>query len=268
MFGAGRRRTRRTRSAPRTWRGGAAALTAGLVLVGATACGGGERAGGGDDGAKGASPAGGTSAPATGAAPGLAPLTERQLTAASLTDGERIGEYTASEYALGAPLGEDYTADPAGCQPLVSLARGATAFDPVAEVHRKVDIPDEMLGLTVSVQLRSYAGQGATGVLKALRTAGRDCAGGFTEDRALARAKYLKAEPAKAPDVGDEAVAYRFTILDVKGKLKLYEYLTVVRSGSTTLSFRAEITGTEDVGGVPDEIVRTQWRKFRSTGKA
>ncbi|MFD8968456.1 hypothetical protein ACFV0C_26285 [Streptomyces sp. NPDC059568] len=247
------------------------ALAAGLVLVGVTACSGGERTDGGDDDGKGVSKGGskpgGSSASATGAATGSAPLTEEQLTAASLTDGERIGRYTASEYALGAPLGEDYTAEPAVCQPLVSLARGATAFDPVAEVHRKVDIPDEMLGLTVSVQLRSYAAQGATGVLKALRTAGRDCAGGFTEDRALARAKYLKAEPAEAPDVGDEAAAYRFTILDVKGELKLYEYLTVVRSGSTTLSFRAEITGTEDVGGVSDEIVQTQWQKFRAAGK-
>ncbi|WP_066955860.1 hypothetical protein [Streptomyces lushanensis] len=244
------------------------ALAAGLVLVGATACSGGGRADGDDGGGKSAGRPGGSSAPATGAATGPPPLSEERLTAASLTDGERIGRYTASEYALGAPLGEDYTAEPAVCQPLVSLARGATAFDPAAEVHRKADIPDEMLGLTVSVQLRSYAAQDAAGVMKALRTAGRDCAGGFTEERALARARYLKAEPAEAPEVGDEAVAYRFTILDVKGKLKLYEYLTVVRSGSTTLSFRAEITGTEDVGGVPEEIVQAQWQKFRSIGKA
>ncbi|MFF3750735.1 hypothetical protein ACFYYH_09775 [Streptomyces sp. NPDC002018] len=264
MVGAGGRWARR----PRRSRHGAVALAAALVLAGATACGGDGGDGGGDDDGKGARTTGRPSAPAGGgAATGPAPLTGEQLTAASLTDGERIGAYTVSDYALGAPLGEDYTAEPAVCQPLVSLAAGATAFDPAAEVHRKVDIPDEMLGLTVSVQLRSYAAQGATGVMKALRAAGRECADGFTEDRALARAKYLAVEPAGAPDVGDEATAYRFTILDVKGELKLYEYLTVVRSGSTTLSFRAEITGTEDVGGVPDEIVRAQWQTFRSAGK-
>lgn len=261
MIGAGKRRMRRARLARRSL----GAVAAGFVLFGVVACSGDERSGGpGDDGKGGT----GDKPSAAASATGPAPLTEDRLTAASLTDGERIGEYTVSEYALGAPLGEDYTAEPAVCQPLVSLAKGATAFDPVAEVHRKADIADEMLGLTVSVQLRSYAARDATGVMTALGTAGRECAGGFTEDRALARATYLKAEPVKAPDVGDEARAYRFTILDVKGKLKLYEYLTVVRSGSTTLSFRAEITGTKDVGGVPDEIVQAQWQKFLAAGEA
>ncbi|MFJ6186407.1 hypothetical protein [Streptomyces sp. NPDC092295] len=254
MFEAGKRRARRTRR-------GLGAVAAGLVLAGAAACGGdGQDADDGKDG----KPSGRTAGKPTATASGPAPLTEDRLTAASLTDGERIGAYTASEYALGAPLGDDYTADPAVCQPLVSLAEGATAFDPVAEVQRKADIPDELLGLTVSVQLRSYAAPDAAGVMKALGTAGRECAGGFTEDRALAKATYLKVEPAGAPDVGDEARAYRLTLLDVKGTLKLYEYLTVVRSGSTTLSFRAEITGTKDVGGVPDEIIQAQWQKFRA----
>ncbi|MEV6425494.1 hypothetical protein [Streptomyces sp. NPDC051662] len=256
MFGAGKRSARR----------GLGAVAAGLVLVGVAACGGdGQSADDGKDGKANGKASGNPAGKPSGAASatGPAPLTEDRLTAASLTDGERIGAYTASEYALGGPLGDDYTAEPAVCQPLVSLASGATAFDPVAEVQRKADIPDEMLGLTVSVQLRSYTARDATGVMKALATAGRECAGGFTEDRALARATYLKVEPATAPDVGDEARAYRFTILDVKGTLKLYEYLTVIRSGSTTLSFRAEITGTKDVGGVPDEIVRAQWQKFR-----
>ncbi|QXE34387.1 hypothetical protein KQY30_08865 [Streptomyces sp. GMY02] len=259
MFGATRSRLRRVRH-------GVTAVAVGLVLLGASACSSGDQQGDDADGKNtGARNGGATGKPS---AAGPAPLTKEQLTAASLTDGEKIGRYTVSDYALGAPLGEDYTAEPAVCQPLVSLAPGATAFDPAAEVHRKADVPDEMLGLTVSVQLRSYAAQGATGVLKALRTAGKECAGGFTEDRALARAKYLRVEPAEAPGLGDEATAYRFTILDVKGTLKLYEYLTVVRSGSTTLSFRAEIPGTEDVGGVPDEIVRAQWQKFQAAAKA
>ncbi|MEW2083001.1 hypothetical protein [Streptomyces sp. NPDC005283] len=189
-------------------------------------------------------------------------LTEARLKAVSFTDGEKVGTYTASEFTLGAPLGEDYTADPAVCQPLVSLAKGSTSHDPAAEVNRQVDVPDEMAGLGVAVQLRSYANGEAAAVMKALGTAGTRCAGGFTEERAIARAKYLKVEPAEAPAFGDEAKAFRFTILDVKGKLKLYEYLTIVRSGSTTLSFRAEIIGTKDVGGVPEEIMKAQWEKF------
>nr|WSZ98785.1 hypothetical protein OH820_26790 [Streptomyces sp. NBC_00857] len=266
MFGTGQKNRR--------WRVALAAVS-GVVLVGSAGCGSGddgESGRDGQDGRSGDTPSASATATPSATAPsatapsasGPAPLGKARLTALSFADGERIGRYTASDYALGAPLGENYTAEPAVCRPLVSLAEGATPFDPAAEVHRKVDVEDEMLGITVSVQLRSYAAEGATGVMRALRTAGRDCAGGFTEDRAMARAKYLTVEPAQAPDVGDEAAAYRFTILDVKGKLKLYEYLTVVRSGSTTLSFRAEITGTKDVGGVPDEIVQTQWRKFRA----
>lgn len=192
---------------------------------------------------------------------------EARLKAASFTDGEKVGTYTASEYVLDGPLGDAYTAVPDGCQPLVSLSGEVSDPDPAAEIQRKVDVPDEMLGVTVDVTLRSYASDGAATVMKALDKAGRDCAGGFTEQRAVAAAKYLKAEPAKAPAFAaeaDEAKAYRFTILDVKGQQKLYEYLTVVRSGSTTLSFRAEITSTEDIGGVPPEVMAAQWAKFRA----
>ncbi|QIQ02394.1 hypothetical protein [Streptomyces liangshanensis] len=194
---------------------------------------------------------------------GPPPRTERQLTAAALSDGERAGAYTVSTYPLGGPLDTDYTAEPAACQPLVSLAPAVSGFRPAAEVGRQAENPAETLGVTVDIQLRSYAGQGAARVMKALTTAGRTCAGGFTEDRlSLVRAKYLAVEAVAAPRLGDSSAAYRFTILDVRGKKKLYEYLTVVRSGSTTLSFRAEVTGTQDVGAVPADVIRAQWAKF------
>ncbi|MFD6993574.1 hypothetical protein [Streptomyces sp. NPDC059943] len=277
MFGAGnegrpggrRARLRRT----------AALALVGAVLTGAAACGGDEKGdgdkGGQETGADGKAPA---SSPAaepgdsgdsagSGGTGGTGALSQRDLTALAFTDGEKIGKYTAGEFTLGAPLGEDYTADPATCQPLVSLAKGATAFDPASEVHRNVDVAEEMLGTTVAVQLRSYNGDGAAGVMKALATAGKECAGGFVENRAVAKGQYLKVESAKAPDHGDEARAYRFTILDVKGTLKLYEYLTVVRSGTTTLSFRADITDTKDIGKVPDEVITAQWKKFEAGSK-
>ncbi|MFE7774838.1 hypothetical protein ACFU5O_13210 [Streptomyces sp. NPDC057445] len=264
MFGAGSQESQGKRSGwargaarpERLIRRAAAVALAGAVLTGTAACGGSDDDRPGDKGTRGTAP---TKAPGA-AVPGA--LTEQQLTAVAFTDGEKVGRYTASDYTLGAPLGEDYRADPAGCQPLVSLAEGATPYTPAAEVHRKVDVPDEMTGTTVAVQLRSYGTKAATEVMKALGKAGKECAGGFTEIRAIAKAKYLKVEPAKAPAVGDESKAYRFTILDVKGKLKLYEYLTVVRSGSTTLSFRAEITDTKDIGGVPEEVITAQWEKF------
>jgi hypothetical protein len=249
MFGAGNQCGRRR----------AVALLVAVVLGGVSACGGSDDKGGkgGDADDK---PSASASAPKA--------LTEAQLKAVSFTDGEKIGPYTASEFTLGAPLGEDYTADPAVCQPLVSLAEGATAHDPAAEVNREVDVADEMAGIGVAVQLRSYAKGEAAAVMKALAAAGAQCAGGFVEERAIAKAKYLKVEPAKAPAFGDEAKAYRFTILDVKGKLKLYEYLTVVRSGSTTLSFRADFLGTKDIGAVPAEVMTAQWEKFEAGRKS
>lgn len=249
MFGVGIQRGQ--------WRRAAAVTMAVATTLGATACSSdksGPSGPGKDD-----KPSAAASAPKA--------LTEAQLKAASFTDGQSVGRYTASEYTLDGPLGDAYTADPAVCQPLVSLAGGVSDHDPAAQVQRRVDVPDEMLGITVDVTLRSYADGEAADVMKALDTAGRECAGGFTEDRALASAKYLKVEPAEAPGFAaeaDEAKAFRFTLLDVKGKLKLYEYLTVVRSGSTTLAFRGEITGTKDIGGIPQDIMTAQWTTFRS----
>lgn len=282
MFGAGNQgRSGGRRARPRRV---AALALVGAVLTGAAACGGGG-GGTGDSGKSGketgadgkpsaSTPAddageGGESgdAPDPAGSGGTGALSRRDLTALAFTDGEKIGKYTAGEFTLGAPLGEDYTADPATCQPLVSLAKGATAFDPVSEVHRNVDVAEEMLGTTVAVQLRSYNGDGAASVMKALGAAGKACAGGFVENRAVAKGQYLKVEPVKAPDHGDEAQAYRFTILDVKGTLKLYEYLTVVRSGTTTLSFRADITDTKDIGKVPEEVITAQWKKFEAGAK-
>ncbi|MGW0563793.1 hypothetical protein ACWDZ4_25075 [Streptomyces sp. NPDC003016] len=261
MFGAGKQgRLRR----------GAALAMGGVLFAGAVACGGdgGGGGGGGDDGQDDKKPGG--RAGTTASARGPKVLTEAQLTAASFTDGETVGGYTASELTLGAPHGDDYTADPAVCQPLVSLAADVTDYDLRTEVSRKVDDPGATLGLTVDVQLRSYGDGDAARVMKDLDKAGKECAGGFSEERAVARGTYLEAEPVEAPGFGagaDEAEAYRFTILDAKRKLKLHEYLTVVRSGSATLSFRADIPGTEDAkdtGGVPREVLDAQWAKFRA----
>ncbi|MEU9092714.1 hypothetical protein [Streptomyces sp. NPDC048428] len=246
------------------WRRVAVIGIAATMALGVSACGGDEDNAGGAAGPAGSDKD--SKASAKPSAPGAAD--GARLKAASFTDGEKVGRYTASEYVVGGPLGDGYTAAPAGCQPLVSLAGEVGDPDPAAQVQRQVDVPDEMLGLTVDVTLRSYVNGGAATVMKALDKAGRDCAGGFTEQRVVAAAKYLKVEPAEAPAFAaeaDGAKAYRFTILDVKGKEKLYEYLTVVRSGSTTLAFRAEIISTKDIGGVPSEVMAAQWAKFRAT---
>ncbi|MFE2021995.1 hypothetical protein ACFW9O_28540 [Streptomyces sp. NPDC059499] len=226
-----------------------------VTLIGVTGCGDGD---GGNDKA-GKSPAPSSSAPAA--------LTKAQLEAVAFTDGEKAGAYTANEYALDGLLSDGYTATPAVCQPLVSLAGDVGDHEPAAQVQRRVDVPDQMLGVMVDVTLRSYGNGEAAKVMQSLRKAGRACAGGLVEERAIARARYVKVEPTGLPafaDEADEASAYRFTILDVKDRTKLYEYLTVVRAGSTTLAFRGEVLDTKDIGGVPQDIMAAQWKKFRA----
>ncbi|MET7369980.1 hypothetical protein ABZS61_29730 [Streptomyces sp. NPDC005566] len=227
-----------------------------VTLLGVTGCG--DSGDGGDDKAG--------KSPAPSAAPAAA-LTEAELKAVAFTDGEKVGAYTAHEYVLDGLLSDGYTATPAVCQPLVSLAGDVSDHDPAAQVQRRVEVPDEMLGVMVDVTLRSYGNGGAEKVMQSLRKAGRACAGGLTEERAIARARYVKVEPTGLPafaDEADEARAYRFTLLDVKDRTKLYEYLTVVRVGSTTLAFRGEALDTKDIGGVPQDIMAAQWKKFRA----
>lgn len=248
MFGAGNRRA--------GWRSAAATGCAVVTLLGVTGCGDG---GGGDDKAG--------KSPAPSPSEGPAALTEAQLEAVAFTDGEKAGVYTADEYVMDGLLSDGYTATPAVCQPLVSLAGDVSDHEPAAQVQRRVDVPDEMLGVMVDVTLRSYRNGEAAKVMQSLRKAGRACAGGLMEERAIARARYVKVEPTGLPAFAaeaDEARAYRFTILDVKDRTKLYEYLTVVRAGSTTLAFRGEVLDTKDIGGVPQDIMTAQWKKFRA----
>ncbi|MFE1438483.1 hypothetical protein [Streptomyces sp. NPDC058739] len=183
---------------------------------------------------------------------GPKPLTKGQLLAAVLVEGD-VGAYTSEQtYDDEGPVGDLYTARPEVCQPLVSLA--------------DVSDSDAEPGVFVDLQLRSYTAEDATAVMKALGKAGESCADGFTEERVFVDAEVLRVETLRAPAAGDEAHAFRITTQDVKNdSLKLYEYLTVVRSGSTTLSFRAYVLGTEDVGGVPQDAVDARWEKYRRT---
>ncbi|MFF0742040.1 hypothetical protein ACFYVL_16740 [Streptomyces sp. NPDC004111] len=203
--------------------------------------------------------------PAPAAAP--QPLSQTALNARAFAPGEQAGPYRTTEYTVsGSPPSDEYTAAPALCQPLVGL-RSAEG-GPHSQVHRRLADPARPQGADVAVQLRSYRPGGAAGVMAALRTAGEKCKGGFTENRGRAgaapvAARYTAVEKLPAPaGTGDEAQAYRLAVREVRGTGTAYEYLTVVRTGATTLSFRAETLGTADLGGVPKEIVDAQWEKW------
>ncbi|MET9323439.1 hypothetical protein ABZX75_25090 [Streptomyces sp. NPDC003038] len=182
-----------------------------------------------------------------------------QLKTLVLSPGEKAGRYEADEPLLDEPMSELFDAEPAACTPLTSLgAAGHTA-----QAYAKTSVPGEWQAVGTDILLRSYQGGGAAAATKSLAEAGRRCAGGYTEDRALAEAKVLAVEPVEAPAFGDEALAYRIVLQDVKDKdITLYRYLTVIRSGSVTLSFRSNAIDTKDFGGVPREVVAAQWEKF------
>ncbi|MCX5611834.1 hypothetical protein OHB39_30370 [Streptomyces sp. NBC_00047] len=188
-----------------------------------------------------------------------------QLKAFALAPGDKAGPYEATEPLLDEPMSELYEAKPEECGPLTSLGKAGHT----AQAYAKTGVPGEWQAVGTDILLRSYKDGGSAAAMKALAEAGRQCAGGYTEDRALAEGKVLKVEPVKAPALGDEALAYRIVVQDVKDKdISLYKYLTVIRSGPVTLSFRSDAIDTKDFGGVPAEVVTAQWEKFAKASGA
>lgn len=252
---------------------GLAGLTLIPVLGLTAACGGGSDEG--DDGGT-PSPASGASTPSDGSDPdggdpkGSA-LSQAALERAALEAGEEAAGFRVGKPAMDVPSYDymEYRAKPADCQPLVGLAKGAWEIDPAAEANRRVDLDGKDLGASVDIQLRSYAPGDAERVLDGLRTAGEKCANGFTEDRSLAEGPYLAVVEGPTPKPGpgvDDSATYRMSIQDVKDeKIVFIEYLTVVRSGDTTLAFRLKPLDQRDYAGVPAELIDAQIQRYVET---
>ncbi|MEU8773860.1 hypothetical protein [Streptomyces sp. NPDC048606] len=251
--------------------GGAARRVAGFAvgaaLVAATAgCAGGSEPAAAGAPATPAAAGGGASAAASPSAPASpspvgtpGPAADR-LKELLVAPATRIGRYQVSEPVLDEPFSEMYEAVPVVCTPLSTLSKAGHT----AQAYGTVLVPEKPLEVGTAILLRSYPHEtAARAALASLAEAGRQCAGGYTEDRALAEAKVLRVEEVKAPAIGDEARAYRIVTQDLKDeKISLYQYLTVVRTGSVTLSFDSSIIATHDFGGVPQEIVTAQWKKL------
>ncbi|MDJ0383823.1 hypothetical protein [Streptomyces sp. G-G2] len=237
-----------------TVRRASGAAVAALLLVAATACGGGHQEDK-ETGVPAPRAAAASTPPPAPPGPGAA-----RLKALALAPGEKAGKYEAGEPVLDEPMNESYEAVPAVCLPLTSLGGAGHT----AQAYAKTGVPGELRDVGTDILLRSYKDGAAAGAaLASLTDAGERCAGGYTEDRMLAEGKVLRVEPVAPPGVGDEARAYRIVVQDVKDKdIKLYKYLTVIRSGAVTLSFRSDILDIKDFGGVPPEIVTAQWAKF------
>ncbi|MGW0394345.1 hypothetical protein ACWDYJ_26350 [Streptomyces sp. NPDC003042] len=239
----------------------AVAVMGAALLAGTAACAdGGKAAAGTGEGAS-AAPAGASASPSpspsVAGTPGPGTDLLKQL---ALAPGTEAGRYEVSEPLLDEPFNELYEAAPALCQPLTSLGKAGHT----GQAYAALRVPGEFQEIDTDILLRSYKDGAAAGaVMKSLAEAGKQCAGGYTEDRALVEAKVLRVEPVQAPALGDEAQAYRIVVRDVKNEnISLYRYLTLVRSGSVTLSFYSDILDLKDFGGVPREVVTAQWEKF------
>ncbi|MCX5151899.1 hypothetical protein OHB36_34990 [Streptomyces sp. NBC_00320] len=232
-------------------RAAGAVIGAAALLAGTAGC-----SGPATEGAAAGAPTGSAVASPAGApGPGVERLKELVV-----AEGEKFGPYEVTEPLLDEPMSELYEARPAGCLPLTSLGKAGHT----AQAYAKASVPGRFQAVGTEILLRSYRDAGAAAAaVKSLADAGGRCAGGYTEDRALAEAKVLKVEAVQAPALGDEARAYRIVTQDVKDPgISLYKYLTLVRSGAVTLAFRSDVIDTKDFGGVPQEIVAGQWEKF------
>ncbi|MGW0365196.1 hypothetical protein [Streptomyces sp. NPDC002990] len=246
----------------KTWRAAAATV----ALAGVAGCGGsGSKPPVEDKATASASGSPGAGTDAGAGAVGSAGPGVEQLKAFALAPGDKAGQYEAAEPFLDEPMNEIYDAQPAACQPLTSLGKAGHT----AQAYTKTNVPGDWQAVGTDILLRSYRDGGAASAMKSLAEAGRQCAGGYTEERGVVEGKVLTVEPVEAPALGDEALAYGIVVQDVKEEdIKLYKYLTVIRAGAVTLSFRSDILDTKDFGGVPQDVVTAQWEKFSKAGGA
>ncbi|MFD3944251.1 hypothetical protein [Streptomyces sp. NPDC058579] len=228
----------------RTYKG-TATVAAGAVSLALllTACGGGEKT---DDKGKDA-PKASASASAS-AAPDAKALSEAELEKLIVEQADLKGYQVEKAKAADLAKPGDITTDKAACLPLAeamsSIASGAAAsVRRVAVQTPKTEkgatgSPDNLLGAlgapATAVTLGSHDGAGAQTALASLKTAGTECAGGFTATMGGEKTKVTKIVP-ETVSAGEEAVA--FTVTTEMEGAPWTSKLVAFRQGNTLASF-------------------------------
>ncbi|WP_329621692.1 hypothetical protein OG357_15325 [Streptomyces sp. NBC_01255] len=247
-------------------RNAAVAATAVSLALLVTACGGGEKSG---DQGKGSGKEAAPSASATSSAPA------RALSAAELEKliveqadlpGHQVQKAKAGEIALASAV----SADKPACTPLAHAMSYIATGKPAASAQRKaIEVPktegaspEDALGALAApvtgVTLGSYDGQGAQEAFASLKTAGTECAGGFTLIGGGERTKISKVAP-ETLTAGEESLAWTVTT-DLDGKPWVTK-LVAFRQGNTLASFSTlSFSGT--VKALPKAIVDAQAAKL------
>ncbi|MFB7917959.1 hypothetical protein [Streptomyces sp. NPDC056061] len=252
----------------------ALAATAACVALLATACGGSDSGSGSGD--KGADAKGKESAAAK---PAAKALTADELEKAALAQGDVKGHKIAKAAAKDIIAKKDIKAEKEVCAPFANALMGAEVGDPAAFTRRTVvsepkkdslkDSADTEKAFkaafditTTQLALGTYDGKGAEESVTALRTAGTECAGGFTFTAAGEKQKVGKITEAQV-EAGEDAAAW--TVELGEGKDKLQVKLVAMRQGASFASFSAMNLAAAGVGGdfeLPTAVVEAQAAKL------
>ncbi|MFI1653885.1 hypothetical protein ACH4ZU_02950 [Streptomyces sp. NPDC020472] len=236
-------------------RSAAVATTAVSLALLVTACGGGEK-----DGDKGTGKDTAPSASATSAAPAAKALSAAELEKLIVEQADLPGHQVQKAKATDVVKADSVSADKPSCTPLAHAMSSVAPGGPGASAQRKtIEVPKtegasaspkEALGAlaapVTSVTLGSYDGQGAQEAFASLKTAGTDCAGGFTLLGGGEKTKISKVAP-ETVSAGEEALAWTVTT-DMDGE-PFVTKLVVFRKGNTLASF-----STLSLGGTVEEL--------------
>ncbi|MFF9912219.1 hypothetical protein [Streptomyces sp. NPDC013457] len=242
----------------------AVASAASLALVLAACSGGGE---GGDKG-KGAS----KGSASASAAPDAKALSAAELEKLIVEQADLKGYQVQKAEAGDVVKPGDVSADKPACTPLAEAMSFIATGKPGASVQRKAiempktegatASPEDALGVlsapVTSVTLGSYGGGGAQEALASLKTAGTECAGGFTLIGGGEKTKITKVAP-ETVTAGEEALAFTVTT-DVEGE-EWTSKLVAFRKGNTLASFSVISLGGK-VKEQPKTVIDAQAAKL------
>ncbi|MFI8999564.1 hypothetical protein [Streptomyces sp. NPDC053541] len=164
----------------------------------------------------------------------------------------------------------DVSADKAACETLAEALSWAAPGTPGASATVKtIQVPEKkkesfegaigaLVAPVTSVTLGSYAGEGAQEAFASLKTAGTECAGGFTVHGGGVTTKVHKVAP-DTVTAGDEALAWTVT-RDMGGE-PFVTKLVVLRKGNTLAGF-STLSVSGEVKEQPKTVIDAQAAKL------
>lgn len=221
--------------------------------------------GGGGVGGKGAKPSKAKGSETAPADPKASPadsgaLTRAELEKAALASGDvkdyQVKKMPASDIGL-----DSVPADPAACQPIADMFLFTSDPAARAATGRSFAAKDDLDASVTSLALLAYGSGEAEKVLDGLRTSTGKCTKYEHTGYQYSGVKVLK-----DPDLGDESVAYRL-LGSIEGA-SVPTTFTVVRVGTTVVTFTAMNMLDGDKVKVPSAIVDAQLKKLKKLKKA